>query len=67
MTRSPNKGPLIDAHLFGLVEAAVASNSRSRIKTWSRRPMMPPHFIDLTISVHTGRNTVPVIVTELMV
>lgn len=47
--------------------AAVASNSRKPIKTWSRRSMILPDFVGLTISVHNGRNHVPVIVTEHMV
>ena len=66
MPRSLKKGPFVDAHLFAKVEAAVASNSRKPIKTWSRRSMILPDFVGLTISVHNGRNHVPVIVTEHM-
>ena len=65
MPRSLKKGPFVDAHLFAKVEAAVASNSRKPIKTWSRRSMILPDFVGLTISVHNGRNLVPIVVTVL--
>jgi len=53
--------------LFAKVEAAIAANNRKPIKTWSRRSMILPDFVGLTISVHNGRNHVPVIITEHMV
>ena len=65
MPRSLKKGPFVDAHLFAKVEAALASNSRKPIKTWSRRSMILPDMVGLTMSVHNGRNHVPVIITEL--
>jgi len=65
--RSLKKGPFVDAHLLAKVEAAVASNARKPIKTWSRRSMILPDMVGLTLSVHNGRNHVPVIITEQMV
>lgn len=65
MPRSLKKGPFVDAHLFAKVEAAIAANNRKPIKTWSRRSMILPDFVGLTISVHNGRNHVPVIVVTL--
>lgn len=67
MPRSLKKGPFIDAHLLKKVEAAVQSNSRKPIKTWSRRSMILPDMVGLTIAIHNGRQHVPVIVTEHMV
>ncbi len=67
MPRSLQKGPFVDAHLLAKVEAAVASNTRKPIKTWSRRSMILPDMVGLTLSVHNGRNHVPVIVSEQMV
>jgi len=67
MPRSLKKGPFVDAHLLAKVEAAVASNVRKPIKTWSRRSMILPDMVGLTLSVHNGRNHVPVIVSEQMV
>ena len=67
MPRSVKKGPFVDFHLLDKVDAAVASNSRRPIKTWSRRSMIIPDMVGLTISVHNGRQHVPVLVTENMV
>ena len=49
------------------VEAAVAQSSKRPIKTWSRRSMILPEMIGLTIAVHNGRQHVPVMVNENMV
>ena len=67
MSRSLKKGPFIDAHLMRKVEAASASRDKKPIKTWSRRSMIVPDFIGLTIAVHNGKQHVPVYVTEQMV
>lgn len=67
MPRSIKKGPFIDAHLEKKVQAAVASNNRKPIKTWSRRSMIVPDMIGLTIAVHNGRDHVPVLISENMV
>ncbi|MFZ5594545.1 MAG: 30S ribosomal protein S19 [Pseudomonadota bacterium] len=67
MPRSIKKGPFIDLHLTQKVEAAVATNSKRPIKTWSRRSMIAPNMIGLTIAVHNGKQHVPVMVTENMV
>jgi small subunit ribosomal protein S19 len=47
----------------------VAQETRDRkpVKTWSRRSVILPSFIGLTIAVHNGRQHVPVLVTENMV
>ncbi len=67
MPRSLKKGPFIDLHLLKKVEAAIESNERRPIKTWSRRSTIFPNFVGLTIAVHNGRQHVPVFVTEDMV
>ena len=67
MPRSIRKGPFIDAHLLKKVEQAVAENSKRPIKTWSRRSMVIPDMVGLTIAVHNGRQHVPVLVNENMV
>jgi small subunit ribosomal protein S19 len=61
------KGPFIDLHLMKKVEAAIESNDRRPIKTWSRRSMVSPDMIGLTIAVHNGRQHVPVSISEDMV
>jgi small subunit ribosomal protein S19 len=65
--RSIKKGPFIDTHLLKKVEQAVAENSKRPIKTWSRRSMVIPDMVGLTIAVHNGRQHVPVLVNENMV
>ena len=67
MPRSLKKGPFIDLHLMKKVEAAVESNDRRPIKTWSRRSMVSPDMVGLTIAVHNGRQHVPVVINEDMV
>ncbi|MCC6077478.1 30S ribosomal protein S19 [Pseudomonas sp. GCM10022188] len=67
MPRSLKKGPFIDLHLIKKVEVAVEKNDRKPIKTWSRRSMILPQMVGLTIAVHNGRQHVPVLVNEDMV
>ncbi|BAO43250.1 30S ribosomal protein S19 [Thiolapillus brandeum] len=67
MPRSIRKGPFVDHHLMKKVEEAAASNNRRPIKTWSRRSMILPEMVGLTIAVHNGRQHVPVLVSENMV
>lgn len=67
MPRSTKKGPFIDYHLLKKVEEANESSSKKPIKTWSRRSMIMPEMVGLTIAVHNGRQHVPLYVTENMV
>ena len=67
MPRSLTKGPFIDLHLMKKVEAAIESNDRRPIKTWSRRSMVSPDMVGLTIAIHNGRQHIPVLVNEDMV
>ncbi len=67
MPRSLQKGPFVDLHLLKKVEEAQASNNRRPIKTWSRRSMVLPEMVGLTIAVHNGRQHVPVLISENMV
>jgi len=45
----------------------VEKNDRKPIVTWSRRSMVLPNMVGLTIAVHNGRQHVPVYVSEEMV
>jgi len=65
--RSVKKGPFVDLHLIKKVDEAIASNNKRPIKTWSRRSMILPEMVGITIAVHNGRLHVPVFVTENMV
>ncbi|MCU7891003.1 MAG: 30S ribosomal protein S19 [Candidatus Thiodiazotropha sp. (ex Ustalcina ferruginea)] len=67
MPRSIRKGPFIDHHLTKKVDEAVAQNNKRPIKTWSRRSVVIPEMVGLTIAVHNGKQHVPVLVSENMV
>jgi len=67
MARSLKKGPFVDGHLMDKVEASQASRDKRPVKTWSRRSMIVPEMVGLTIAVHNGRQHVPVYINENMV
>lgn len=67
MPRSVKKGPFVDIHLAKKVASAQESNAKRPIKTWSRRSMVVPDMIGLTLAIHNGRDFVPIYITENMV
>ncbi|HHJ19164.1 MAG TPA: 30S ribosomal protein S19 [Gammaproteobacteria bacterium] len=67
MARSLKKGPFIDHHLLKKVVAATESGDKRPIKTWSRRSMVSPEMVGLTLAVHNGRQHIPVMINENMV
>lgn len=67
MPRSVKKGPFVDLHLMKKVQEAIASKNKRPIKTWSRRSMILPEMVGITIAVHNGRLHVPIFITENMV
>jgi len=67
MSRSAKKGPFVDTHLVKKVEVAQASRDKRPIKTWSRRSTVLPEFVGLTISVHNGKQHLPIFITDNMV
>ncbi len=67
MPRSVKKGPFIDQSLLKKVQKAAAERSRKPIKTWSRRSMVVPEMVGVTIGVHNGRQHVPILISENMV
>lgn len=67
MPRSLRKGPFVDSHLWSKVEKATKESSKKPIKTWSRRSMVLPEMIGLTMAIHNGRQHVPIYVSENMI
>ena len=67
MPRSIKKGPFVDHHLLKKVEEAVSTNNKRPIKTWSRRSMILPEMVGLTIAVHNGRQHVPILINDQMI
>ena len=67
MSRSVWKGPYFDITLYKKVKKSKEENSKSPIKTWSRRSTIIPDFVGVTLSVYNGKSSIPVFVTEDMV
>ena len=67
MPRSVKKGPFVDHHLLQKVAATRSTGSRRPVKTWSRRSMIIPDMVGLTLTVHNGRQHIPVYINENMV
>lgn len=67
MARSIKKGPYVEPSLIAKVQKAKSAGKKEAIKTWSRRSMIIPEFVGLTIAVHNGKKFIPVFVTENMV
>lgn len=67
MARSVKKGPFVDHHLMHKVHEAISTSNKRPIKTWSRRSMVIPDMVGLTIAIHNGRQHVPIYISENMV
>lgn len=67
MPRSIKKGPFIDHHLLKKTLEAAQSGAKKPIKTWSRRSMVIPDMIGLTLAIHNGKQHIPVLVSDNMV
>lgn len=67
MPRSIRKGPFVDHHLARKVADTQENRVKRPIKTWSRRSMVTPDMVGLTIAVHNGRQHIPVLINENMV
>ena len=67
MSRSVKKGPFVQERLLQRIEAMNEKNEKIVIKTWSRRSVIFPQFVEHTIAVYNGREHIPVYITEDMV
>jgi small subunit ribosomal protein S19 len=67
MARSTKKGPYVEPSLMTKVQKTKEGGKREVIKTWSRRSMVTPDFVGLTIAIHNGRKFISVYITENMV
>jgi small subunit ribosomal protein S19 len=67
VSRSSKKGPFVDQPLLKHVQKALDKGDRKPVKTWSRRSMILPEMVGLTILVHNGRQHIPILVRENMV
>ena len=64
MARSLKKGAFVDENLLKKIQ--VVSKNEA-IRTWSRDSMITPEMIGFTISVHNGKEHIPVKIIEEMV
>ncbi len=60
MARSIKKGPYVEPSLLSKIQKAKSAGKKEAIKTWSRRSMIVPEFVGLTIAVHNGKKFIPV-------
>ena len=67
MARSIKKGPFVDHHLAKKVTDSIETSNKRPIKTWSRRSMILPEMVGLTIAVHNGRQHVPILINDQMI
>lgn len=67
MARSTKKGPYVESSLMKKIIEAKEQGKREAIKTYSRRSMITPDFVGLTLAVHNGKNFASVFVSENMV
>ena len=67
MARSVWKGPFVEESLIKKVDRQKNETNKKPIKTWSRRSMVVPEMVGLTIAVHNGRQHIPVLISENMV
>lgn len=67
MSRSVKKGPFIDKSLFKKINEMNKSEKKRVLKTYSRCSTIIPEMVGNTISVHNGKDWIPVYVTENLV
>jgi len=66
MSRSLKKGPYIDWKLLEKIKS-VKKEDRKPILTWARNSSISPEMVGFTISVHNGKEHIPVKISEEMV
>ena len=67
MARAVWKGPFVEESLMKKVDKYKTDPKKIPIKTWSRRSMVVPEMVGLTIAIHNGRQHIPVLISENMV
>ncbi len=69
MPRSLKKGPFVDHYIPKKIVAAKkeANPAKRVITTYSRRSVVIPDMVGITMAVYNGRKFIPVFVTEQMV
>ena len=64
MSRSLKKGPFVEESLMKKVSVAQRGDV---IRTWSRSSTIVPEMVALTMSIHNGKEHIPIKIVEEMV
>jgi len=67
MARSLKKGFYIEEKLLEKVKKAKQAQDNKPVKTWSRRSVVIPEMVGLTMEVYNGKKHIAVFVVESMV
>jgi small subunit ribosomal protein S19 len=67
MARSLKKGPFVDHFLMDKILKLDKEKKKRPIKTYSRRSMIVPEMVGLTLEIHNGKKFISVFISENMV
>nr|YP_010248947.1 ribosomal protein S19 [Ruellia brittoniana]YP_010879200.1 ribosomal protein S19 [Ruellia simplex]YP_010879365.1 ribosomal protein S19 [Ruellia speciosa]YP_010945475.1 ribosomal protein S19 [Ruellia elegans]AJS14480.1 ribosomal protein S19 [Ruellia breedlovei]QTT58247.1 ribosomal protein S19 [Ruellia brittoniana]WGG27058.1 ribosomal protein S19 [Ruellia elegans]WIC96701.1 ribosomal protein S19 [Ruellia simplex]WIC96867.1 ribosomal protein S19 [Ruellia speciosa] len=67
MIRSLKKNPFVALHLLKKIENLNKKSEKEIIVTWSRASSIIPTMIGHTISIHNGKEHLPIYITDRMV
>ena len=67
MARSVWKGPFVDPSLLKKVEKHKKEDTKTPIKTWSRKSTIIPEFVGISFLIYNGKKFIPITVSEDMV
>ena len=67
MIRSLKKNPFVALHLLKKIDNLNQKSEKEIIVTWSRASSIIPTMIGHTISIHNGKEHLPIYITDRMV
>lgn len=67
MIRSLKKNPFVALHLLKKIDNLNKKSEKEIIVTWSRASSIIPTMIGHTISIHNGKEHLPIYITDRMV
>nr|AJE75039.1 ribosomal protein S19 [Erigeron bellidiastrum] len=67
MTRSLKKNPFVANNLLKKINKLNTKAEKELITTWSRASTIIPIMVGHTIAIHTGKEHIPIYITDRMV
>nr|YP_010518071.1 ribosomal protein S19 [Erigeron annuus]AJE73367.1 ribosomal protein S19 [Erigeron strigosus]AJE73671.1 ribosomal protein S19 [Erigeron philadelphicus]QYH50802.1 ribosomal protein S19 [Erigeron annuus]UXN84422.1 ribosomal protein S19 [Erigeron annuus] len=67
MTRSLKKNPFVANNLLKKINKLNTKAEKEMIITWSRASTIIPIMVGHTIAIHTGKEHIPIYITDRMV